>query len=456
MTSMVDALRQAASVIAAAEIDRRVHAVSDDELMDVVAAAGALLRRVEGALVEGVGEIADRSRSIERDARLTTRMGYRNVSELVQHATRCSGASAARFERAAVATAPNWGLFSADEHPAKLPALRDALLEGAVGVDGVLAIAQPLLAMRDRAPRKQVLTADEVLAAMARGEGPDAAPPACADDLRVHAQVWAVLLDPDGDEPTGAMAARRRGITLGRTREGTVPIRGELLPEIAAQLVTIADATGSPRVRFAADGDPAALDDRTASQKLHDALATALTVAAASRDLPTLGGAAPTLVISVREEELTTDAGWAHAGDTPVPLAAARHAGCAGVVQRIALDTTGRIRRLGTEERLFNRHQRRAIALRDGGCVIPGCTVPPSWCEIHHVTEHAAGGPTHTANGVLLCWHHHRFIDTGPWRIRMNRGVPEVQAPRWYDRDQVWRPTTTSPTRMHDAVIRRT
>lgn len=43
MTSMADALRQATSVIAAAEIDRRVHAVSDDELMDVVALAGALL-----------------------------------------------------------------------------------------------------------------------------------------------------------------------------------------------------------------------------------------------------------------------------------------------------------------------------------------------------------------------------------------------------------------------------
>lgn len=456
MTSVVEALREAADLVASAGVDGGLHGVSDDELMDAVAAAGALLRLVEGVVVEGVGEVADRSRSLERDGRLTTRMGCRNVSELVQRLTRCSGASAARFERAAAATAPDWGLFSADEHPAQLPALRAALLDGEVGADGVLAVAQPLLAMRDRAPREQVLIADQVLARIARGAGPDAAPPASADELRVHAQVWAVLLDPDGAEPTEASAARRRGITLGRTREGLVPVRGDLLPEITAQLVTIADATGSPRVAFTPDGDPAALDDRTRAQKLHDALATALTVAAASRDLPTIGGAAPTLVISVREEHLTADTGWAHAGETPVPLAAARHVACAGVIQRVSLDATGRVRRLGTEERVFNRHQRRAIALRDGGCIIPGCTVPPAWCEIHHVTEHARGGPTHTDNGVLLCWHHHRFIDTGPWRIRMNRGVPEVLAPRWHDRDQTWRPTTRSPARLLDLVGRKT
>ncbi|GAA2010145.1 hypothetical protein GCM10009739_22810 [Microbacterium ulmi] len=125
-------------------------------------------------------------------------------------------------------------------------------------------------------------------------------------------------------------------------------------------------------------------------------------------------------------------------------------------MQRVALGPNGRVLRLGTEERVFNRHQRRAIALRDGNCIIPGCGVPAGWCEIHHVTEHAAGGPTHTDNGVLLCWFHHRFVDKGPWRIRMNRGVPEVQAPAWFDRSGGWRPVTKSRTRMLDLVGRRT
>ncbi|EIC08696.1 HNH nuclease, partial [Microbacterium laevaniformans OR221] len=78
------------------------------------------------------------------------------------------------------------------------------------------------------------------------------------------------------------------------------------------------------------------------------------------------------------------------------------HVACAGAIQRVVTGSDGRIVAIGTEERVFNRYQRRAIALRDGGCVIPGCGVPAGWCEIHHVTEHARGGPTHTDNGVLL------------------------------------------------------
>src|SRR5690606_34404822 len=41
-------------------------------------------------------------------------------------------------------------------------------------------------------------------------------------------------------------------------------------------------------------------DVRTHAQKRHDALASVLTVAAASGSMPQLGGAAPTLIVSVR------------------------------------------------------------------------------------------------------------------------------------------------------------
>jgi hypothetical protein len=125
------------------------------------------------------------------------------------------------------------------------------------------------------------------------------------------------------------------------------------------------------------------------------------------------------------------------------------------VIQRVRIDRAGRIRSLGTEERVFNRHQRRAIALRDGACIIPGCAVPAGWCEIHHVEDHALGGPTHTDNGVLLCWYHHRHLDTSGWIIRMNMGVPEVRAPNWIDSHPRWRPATTSKTRLLDAIRRR-
>ena len=118
-------------------------------------------------------------------------------------------------------------------------------------------------------------------------------------------------------------------------------------------------------------------------------------------------------------------------------------------------DDTGRIVQLGTLERVFGHHQRRAISLRDGGCVIPGCHVRAEWCEIHHVVEHSRGGPTHTDNGVLLCWHHHRTLETSGWEIRMNQGIPEVRGPSWWDAFRKWRPVTKSPVRMRERVARR-
>nr|WP_281069497.1 HNH endonuclease signature motif containing protein [Microbacterium amylolyticum] len=73
-------------------------------------------------------------------------------------------------------------------------------------------------------------------------------------------------------------------------------------------------------------------------------------------------------------------------------------------------------------------------------CIIPGCPVPASQCEVHHVTEHSRGGPTHTDNGVLLCWHHHHRLDTSGWEIQMRHGRPYVKAPEWVDRRRIYRP----------------
>ena len=188
------------------------------------------------------------------------------------------------------------------------------------------------------------------------------------------------------------------------------------------------------------------------------ALAAILKTVAASGALPTLGGAAPTLVGSVRAEDLATGRGFAHIEgcDEPISLASARHVACSGAIQRVVFDANGRIVSLGTLERVFTHHQRRAISLRDGGRIIPGRHVTAAWCEIHHVEEHSRGGPTHTDNGVLLCWFHHRTLDTSGWMVRMNHGIPEVRGPYWWDAKVKWRPVTKSPVRMRERIALRT
>lgn len=440
----------------------------DSDVMQALTSAGRLLRRLESVITEAVGEVMRRSETGIRQERLTSRLGAHDVSELVQRATLVGPHTVGRWQRAARAMRQDTSLVSGERLEPPFPAMRDALVSGDVGVDGLLAVAGALADVERRVGREALLTADAALAAVARGDGVHGGPAACADVLRVHATAWAVALDQDGSEPSERVALRRRGVHFGRPREGVVPFRGHMLAEVFAQFERIYDATESPRVdgdsggvrfRPAQDADSdVPLDERTPSQRRHDALATALGVAAASGALPTIGGAAPTVVISVREADLLQGRGWAHADgcDESLPVRAAQHAACAGTVQRVVLNDAGRVLRIGTEERVFNRHQRRAIALRDGGCVIPGCGVPAAWCEVHHVLEHSRGGPTHTDNGVLLCWFHHRFLEFHQWKIRMSRGVPEVQAPPWNDASGRWRPVTKSKTRLADMVIRRT
>lgn len=252
-------------------------------------------------------------------------------------------------------------------------------------------------------------------------------------------------------------------------RNDNFPIRGNLTPEVAAQLQLLFDAFGNPKVGGAphpsvafeptSDGpadsalyddpynsDPRnVIDSRTPAQKRHDALAAALGIAARHDSMPTLSGAAPTLVVHVDAHDLATGTGWATIPgcETPVSLSVAAHTACTGAVQRVLFDE-GRIVGITVTDRIFTVHQRRAIVVRDQECLIPGCHVLAAWCEFHHVAEHAKGGPTSTDNGVPLCWWHHRSLDTSGGEIRMLSGIPQIRGPAWWDPHQHWR--TPHPT----------
>ena len=68
----------------------------------------------------------------------------------------------------------------------------------------------------------------------------------------------------------------------------------------------------------------------------------------------------------------------------------------------------GSVLDVGREHRLFNSAQRAALALRDGGCMWPGCTRPPAYSEAHHLHGwNAEGGLTNLEDGILLCARDH-------------------------------------------------
>ncbi|TFC59710.1 HNH endonuclease, partial [Cryobacterium sp. TMT2-15-1] len=183
-------------------------------------------------------------------------------------------------------------------------------------------------------------------------------------------------------------------------------------------------------------------DDRDGGQKRADILRGVFEAATRDAGTPTMGGAAPTVMIHVNQADLAADqgVGWIDGVEAPISLVSVKQALCAGGFQEILFGENNEVLALSTENRFFNRAQRRALAARDGGCTIPGCTIPAAWCEVHHVIPWYRGGKTTIDNGVLLCWYHHHTIDTSGWQIRMVRGKPEVRAPYCYDPTRTWRP----------------
>jgi hypothetical protein len=62
---------------------------------------------------------------------------------------------------------------------------------------------------------------------------------------------------------------------------------------------------------------------------------------------------------------------------------------------------------------------RAAVRARDHGCRFPGCAVPISQTELHHVLGRAQDGHTTVANLVALCRRHHRAVTDARWILTM-------------------------------------
>lgn len=329
-------------------------------------------------------------------------------------------------------------------------------------------------------------------------------------ELARMARSWQTMLAQEAARslPDHAQRARaqreriqaRRFLRISALREGTCRLEAELLPEVAAQLQLVLDAYGSPKVDDARRGVQApgarlsvggaltdrspegadaedgvgaagclvgsrgcpvreedrAADPRSYAQRLHDYFAGFVSLAAGLDGVPKPGGAAPTLLVTATLDQLVDPEGVAflagthHEDHSALDIRAAHHAGCAGRVMCLLTDQQGKPVSLTVTDRVFTAAQRMLMADRDGGCVIPGCTVPASWCEAHHVTEWARGGPTGVDNGVLLCYHHHRELDQLGWDIQIRDGCPWVRPPACLDPQREWRPAQSSLHRHHD------
>ena len=239
-------------------------------------------------------------------------------------------------------------------------------------------------------------------------------------------------LDQDGAEPGEPQAQRRRELTLHRAGDGTMLLSGRLTPAAGATWQVILDALSAPLPSSAGERD-----DRTPSQRRHDGFLEAGQRLLRSATLPESGGAPVTVLVRLDATHLRTGTGLAetdHGELLPVPDLL--HLAAEADIIPAVLNHTGGILAYGQHRRVASPQQRRALALRDGGCSFPGCTRPPAWCQAHHIRPWAQDGPTNLDNLCLLCSFHHREFHKRGWQVRIHHAIPEWIPPPWLDPQQ--------------------
>lgn len=80
---------------------------------------------------------------------------------------------------------------------------------------------------------------------------------------------------------------------------------------------------------------------------------------------------------------------------------------CDARITRVLLDGVGQVQGLQPLRDSVTKAQRRALAARDGGCAVRGCSRPPAFCDAHHLVHREDGGDSTVHNLVLLCRRHH-------------------------------------------------
>lgn len=89
---------------------------------------------------------------------------------------------------------------------------------------------------------------------------------------------------------------------------------------------------------------------------------------------------------------------------------------CGAEITPLHVDHRGIPLNYGRKLRFASKAQQRALAIRDGGCVFPGCDIPSTWCIAHHViTWTKQKGPTDMHNLALLCEYHHGLVHSNEW-----------------------------------------
>lgn len=182
---------------------------------------------------------------------------------------------------------------------------------------------------------------------------------------------------------------------------------------------------------------PEAGDDRSGSQRRHDAFEDLARGFLAGGEPSHVGGERPHVNVFVDVDALEGIPGGLHEteGGRVLDIETIRLLSCDSSVSRIVWKGESEIMNVGRRTRVIPTALRRAVVARDRHCMWKGCSRSPRWCDVHHLHSWADGGDTSLSNLCLLCRYHHTLVH------RHDGDLDEVLDLRIVEPEMAGRPT---------------
>ncbi len=324
--------------------------------------------RLEAEVLRAVGEWQAADAWIGEDA-------LSPVSWLAWHGTLTRGEASDLLRTARLA----------QEHPRTAGAL----------ADGQVASTHVRLIARAAQHREAVFDDQEQTLLTAAGE-------LVPEQLRKLLRTWQCMADDVLDRAPAEVQESRWHLHASTTFGGAVALRGLLDPEGGAILLAALDALDRP------DSVDGAQMPRTLPQRRAELL-----VRLAQGDGPR--GVNVDVIVDLARLQ------GAHTGDLealrgeimgigPIGRQMLETLACDCTIGRVVMRGKSMVLDLGRRTPTVSAAQRRALAARDAGCVVPGCGAPAHWCDAHHTQPWSLGGPTDLDQLELRCRRHHLAV----------------------------------------------
>jgi hypothetical protein len=205
--------------------------------------------------------------------------------------------------------------------------------------------------------------------------------------------------------------------------DGSLVVNARLPAESGALLVKALDAAvGELKSREPTEPTEGAVPQTSWLVKQSDALSVIVEGFLRGAQGEVSGGERSLLVLHVDEATLREGREgrcWLEDGRA-IAVETARRFGCDSSVMVLVEDERSEALDVGRKTRTIPAGMRRALEARDGKCRFPGCTnTHIRNLEGHHIKHWAEGGDTKLENLILTCWHRHRCLHEGGFKVKV-------------------------------------